>query len=334
MSFTDPGRLWLLLAVAALAIVYVLVQRRRGTYALRFSDASLLDTVAPKRPGWRRHVVALLFLCVGASMILALAGPTREEEVPRERATVVLTIDTSLSMGADDVEPTRIDGAKEAALAFLDDAPDTVDIGLVSFDGVPVVRALPTDDRDAVAAAVRDLELDQATATGDAIFTSLDAIEAVGVEPSNDDDQPSAVIVLLSDGTPTVPSSALDDDFALRWLDQAVAAAVEAGVPVSTVAFGTADGVVAIEDPDVPGSTEIVPVPVDEPTLEGVAEASGGSFFTTSSADELADVYRDIGTTVGFETTDRDLTDWFVVLALVLAALTSMFSLLWFQRLP
>ena len=329
MSFTDPLRLWLLLLVAVLAIAYVAVQRRRGAYALRFSDTSLLDTVAPRRPGWRRHVVAVLFLAGAASMVVALAGPTRDEQIPRERATVVLTIDTSLSMGADDVDPTRIDGAKEAALAFLDDAPDTVEIGLVTFDAVPVVRVVPTDDRAAVALAIERIELDEATATGDAIFASLDAIEAAGVETERDDTaedeaEPGAVIVLLSDGTPTVG----------RTIDSAVGAAVEAGIPVSAVAFGTADGIVSIDDPETPGTILDVPVPVDEPTLEAIADATGGSFFTTASAAELADVYRDIGTTVGFETEQRDISDWFVVLALALVAVTAVLSLAWFQRLP
>ena len=336
MTFSDPIRLWLLVAVAAVAVAYLLVQRRRGTYALRFSDTSLLDTVAPKRPGWRRHAVAVLFLAAGTAMIVALAGPTREEQMPRERATVVLTIDTSLSMGADDVDPTRIEGAKQAALAFLDDVPGNVDVGLVTFDGFPVVRAVPTDDREVVADAIDSLELGEFTATGDAVFASLDAIAqseagAAEDEADSDEDRPASVIVLLSDGTPTVP---VDEITALDWLNQASQAAVDAGVPVSTVAFGTADGVVDIEDPTNPGTILTVEVPVDERTLEDVAETTGGSFFTTASPDELAEVYRDIGTTVGFDTIDRDLTDWAVAVSLALVGLTAVLSLAWFQRIP
>ena len=138
--------------------------------------------------------------------------------------------------------------------------------------------------------------------------------------------------MLLSDGTPTIPADDFNNGLAIQWLDQAAEAAVEAGVPVSTVAFGTADGVVDIEIE--PGVVETVPVEVDEDTLRDVAETTGGSFFTTASPDELAEVYRDIGTTVGFDTVDRDITDWFVVIALVLAGVTSVLSLLWFQRLP
>jgi Ca-activated chloride channel family protein len=329
VTFADPARLWLLVAVVALLGAYVLLQRRRGTYALRFSDATLLDTVAPRRPRWRRHLVALTFLAATSSMVVAMAGPQREEDVPRERATVVLTIDTSLSMGSDDVDPSRIDAAKEAALSFLADAPETVDIGLVSFDAIPVVRVSPTKDRAAVEAAIEALELGEMTVTGDAIFASLEVLvdttppESTG-DPDGDGQSPASVVVLLSDGEPTGG----------RTVAEASVAAVEAGVPVSTVAFGTPDGVVEIEDPENPGSTVVVPVPVDEPTLGFIADTTGGTFFAADSADELAQVYRDIGTAVGFETVERDISDWFTGIALVLALLTGGLSLLWFQRLP
>ncbi|RMH79508.1 MAG: VWA domain-containing protein [Actinomyces sp.] len=340
MTFTDPVRLWLLVAVGAVLVAYLVVARRRPRYALRVSDTSLYDTVAPRRPGWRRHLVAAGFVAALASMVLAVAGPAATEEVPRERATVVLTIDTSLSMGATDVDPSRIEAAKAAALAFLDDAPPSVQVGLVSFDGTPVVRVTPTDDRRAVADAIESLRLGEGTATGEAIIASLDALRTVGAvaEPSADgtapdgpadgtapgDDKPPAVIVLLSDGTPTMG----------RPVDVAVAAARQAGVPVSTVAFGTPDGTVVIPDPDIPGREVTVPVPIDEPTLEHIADETGGEFFTASSSEELAAVYDDIGTTIGVETVLRDRTDWFVGAALVAALLTAVGSLAWFERLP
>ncbi|MFQ5557826.1 MAG: VWA domain-containing protein, partial [Acidimicrobiales bacterium] len=279
---------------------------------------------APRRPRWRRHLVATTFIAAIASLVLALAGPSRTEQVPRERATVVLTIDTSLAMGAEDVDPTRIDAAKAAAIAFLDDAPDTVDVGLVSYNGVPVVRVTPTDDRNIVRSAVQELELGEATATGDAIFASLEALTGVLDRAGENPDETPAVIVLLSDGTPTVG----------RTVEEAVTAAIEASVPVSTVAFGTPDGVVTVPDVNNPGRTVTVPVPVDEPTLRLIANGTGGSFFTAASSDELAAVYRDIGTTVGFEEVDRDVSDWFTGTALVLALLTGLLSLFWFQRLP
>jgi len=327
MRFVDSARLWLLLGVAAMAIGYVIAQRRRGRYAMRFSDTSLLDSVAPRHPGIRRHVVAALFLAVAAAMILALAGPARSERVPREHATVVLTIDTSLSMGATDVNPSRMDAAKQAALAFLDNAPETLDIGLVSFNGVPVIRVVPTRDRAAVAKSIRNLQLGESTATGDAIFASIDAIRAapdIGRPDTSTDGDPTSIVVLLSDGTPTVG----------RSVDAAVAAANDAGIPVSTVSLGTADGQVTIDDPNSPSGRVTVPVPVDEQTLSDIADATGGKFFTAASTGELATVYDNIGTAIGFENVDRDITDWFLGGALALAAITGLFSLAWFQRLP
>lgn len=323
MSFADPQRLWLLAVVALLVVGYVIVQARGRRYALRFSDTALLDSVAPKRPRWRRHLVAATFSAAAASMVLALAGPQLEEQVPRERATVVLTIDTSLSMGSADVDPTRIDAAKQAALTFLEDAPRSVDIGLVSFNGFPVVRALPTNDRLAVQAAVQALDLGESTATGDAIFASLDALDGAPSE-ADGEDEPTAVVVLLSDGTPTVG----------RSVEEASEAARTAGIPVSTVAFGTPDGTVEIPDVENPGQTVVVPVPVDEPTLSQIADTTGGTFFAADSAAELARVYRDIGTAVGFETTQRDVSDWFTATALALALVTGLASLVWFQRIP
>jgi len=327
MRFVDSARLWLLLGVAAMAVGYLIAQRRRGRYAVRFSDTSLLDSVAPRHPGLRRHVVAVLFLGVASAMVLAVAGPARTERVPREHATVVLTIDTSLSMGATDVDPSRMDAAKQAALAFLDSAPDTLDIGLVSFNGIPVIRMVPTRNRAAVAASIRSLQLGESTATGDAIFASIDAISAAPdaqqADPAAGSD-PTSIVVLLSDGTPTVG----------RSVDSAVAAANDAGIPVSTVSLGTADGQVTIDDRNNPGQKVTVPVPVDEQTLSDIADATGGKFFTAASTKELSSVYDNIGTAIGFEDVDRDITDWFIGGALALAAITGLFNLAWFQRLP
>lgn len=325
LSFTDSWRLWLLAGIGVAAVAYVLAQRRRGTYALRFSDTSLIDAVAPRRPGWRRHIVAVTFLGVGALMIVALAGPVTEIEVPRERAIVILTIDTSLSMGAEDVDPSRIEGAKRAALEFLEGAPRGVDVGLISFNEAPIVRVPPTADRAAVAAEIEQLELGPFTNTGDAISVSVSSLARATEGLALDEDEaPPAVIVLLSDGEPTIG----------RPIEAATAEAIRARIPVSTVAFGTAAGEVTIEDPELPGSFITVPVPVDEDTLRDIADATGGSFFATASSEELAAVYRDIGTAVGFETVDRDISDRFVAAALILAALTAMMSLAWFQRLP
>jgi Ca-activated chloride channel family protein len=327
MTFTEPVRLWLFVGLAVLLVVYVIAQSRRGRYALEFSDASLLDAVAPRRPGWRRHVVATTFLGVLGLLILAFAGPVTQREQPRERAIVILTIDTSLSMGAEDVEPSRIGAAQQAAREFLANAPDGIDVGLVSFDQIPVVQMPPTNDRRLVEAAVDDLELGPFTNTGGAIDASLDTLESAldGLE-LDDDESPPAVIVLLSDGEPTIDDS--------PPIATAIAQAVQDGISISSVALGTPDGEVTIEDPESPGTFLTVPVPVDEDTMRQVADRTGGRFFSTSSVDELAAVYDDIGTAVGFETVDNDVSDWFVGFALAFAFVTGLLSLAWFQRLP
>jgi len=322
IDFDDAVRLWLLLGVAIALVSYVVVQQRRGKYALRFSDTSLLDSVAPNRPGWRRHLVAVLFLASAALMVVSYAGPHRFE-VPF-RATVVLTIDTSLSMGATDVAPSRFEAAQQAAKDFLTDVPESVDVALISFDEFPVVQVAPTDDRAAVAAAVDALELGPFTATGDAIVASVATITDTGRPVRDENGDPTAVVVLLSDGEPTTG----------REIDSAIGEAIDADVEISTVALGTPFGEVEIEDPNVPGSFFSQPVPVDEVTMETVALATGGEFFTTASFVDLAEVYRDIGTALGEEPVREDVDDWFVGFALAGIAITATLSLAWFQRLP
>jgi Ca-activated chloride channel homolog len=322
LDYDDPIRLWLLVGIVALLVAYVAVQSRRGRYALRFSDTSLLDSVAPKRPGWRRHLVAVLFLTAGAFMIIAFAGPFRNE-IPN-RATVVLTIDTSLSMGADDVAPTRFAAAKSAALDFLDDVPVSIDVALLSFDEFPIVQVGPTSNRGAVRDAVDSLELGPFTATGDAIAASVQVVVDTGRPTRDANGDPTAIIVLLSDGEPTIG----------RPTDDAVADAIAADVAITTVALGTQFGVVDIPDPDFPGEILTQPVPVNEATLENVALATGGDFFSTDSFTDLATVYRDIGTALGEEPVRRDVDEWFIGFALLAAAATATLSLLWFQRLP
>ncbi len=316
MTFLEPARLWLLALVGALAVVYVIAQWRRRAYAVRFTNVELLDSVAPRRPGWRRHVPAVLFLLAASALVLAVARPARDERVPRERATVIMAIDTSLSMDATDVDPSRIEGAKEAAAAFLEALPDRLNVGLVSFNGIATVRVPPTTDHERVQQQIAGLELDEATAIGEAIFASLDAIDAV--LPDETGSAPPARIVLMSDGFTTVGRPDAD----------AVVAARDAGVPVSTIAFGTDQGFIEIE------GEGIVPVPVDQTALQGIAEGTGGQFFSAASTEELEVVYSDIGSAVGFEDEQREIVLWFVTAALILLLATAATSLLWFSRLP
>jgi Ca-activated chloride channel family protein len=317
MSLLHAGRLWLLLAVAALVAVYVVMQvRRRATYAVRFTNLALLDVVAPKRPGWRRHVTAGAFAVGAALLVLALAEPAREVEVPVERATVVLAIDVSLSMDATDVLPNRLDAAKAAADEFLDTVPESINVGLVEFAGSASVIVPPTTDHRDVARAIDALELGEGTGIGEAIFTSLDSLANLP-EADDPDEAVPATIVLLSDGETTVG----------RPNDDAVEAAIDAEVPVSTIAFGTPEGLIFIEG-------QAVPVPPDLDAMEQIADDTGGIFFEAESEQELAAAYEDLGSSIGFETEERPITEWFIGAGLVALLAAAALSLLWFARLP
>jgi Ca-activated chloride channel family protein len=315
MSFLSPERLVLLAAVLALAGVYAALQFRRRQYSVRFTNLDLLATVAPRHPGWRRHATALAFLLALSTFIVAFAQPARAEQVPRERATVVLAIDTSLSMEATDVSPDRFEAAKDAAQTFVDLLPDSINLSLVTFDGSAVMRVAPTLDHQSVRTAIDDLELHQQTAIGDAVRTSLAAIDLV--PPDSEGTQPPGAVVLMSDGDTTVGTPN----------DIAAAEAAEAEVPVSTIAFGTDEGVVELDG-------QRIPVPVNAEALEEIATTTGGSFFTAATEEELTAVYEDIGSSVGYEEEQREITAWFVGLGIVLLAATAAGSLAWFSRLP
>jgi Ca-activated chloride channel homolog len=317
MVFDSPVRLWLLLAVAALAVVYGVLQASRRHYAVRFTNLNLLDKVAPKSPGWRRHVVASVFLGAIALQVVAFADPQRTERVPKERATVVLAIDVSLSMMAEDVSPNRLEGAKEAAKQFVEQLPEKLNLGLVAFSGVAAVKVTPSQDRAAVLAAIDNLTLGEGTAIGDAILASLAAIETV--PPDEEGTTPPAVIILMSDGKTTKGTPDAD----------AAAEAADAGVAVSTIAFGTADGTITLPEEPVP-----IPVPVDEAALAAVANATGGSTYDAESTEELKQVYQGIGSSVGYVEEQHSIAGWFVGLALLAALLTAVLSLTWFSRLP
>jgi Ca-activated chloride channel family protein len=317
VSFAHAARLWVLLALAALVVVYVVMQvRRKATYAVRFTNLALLDVVAPKRPGWRRHVAAAAFAVGAALLIVALAEPTRDVEVPVERATVMLAIDVSLSMDATDIEPSRLEAAKRAADDFLDTVPDTINVGLVAFAGSASVLVPPTTDHGDVARAIDDLQLAEGTGIGEAIFAGLGALDALP-EADDPDEEVPATIIVLSDGETTVG----------RPNEEGVAAARDAGVTVSTISFGTPNGFIVIEG-------QAVPVPPDLDAMAQIADDTGGVFFEAETETELAAAYEDLGSSVGFETEPRPITEWFIGAGLVGLLLAAALSLLWFARLP
>jgi Ca-activated chloride channel homolog len=315
VSFLAPGRLWLLPLVAALAVAYLLLQRRRTTYAVRFTELDLLASVAPRRPGWRRHVPAGLLLLSLVLLTVGFARPQAQVSVPRERATVVVALDVSLSMSAVDVDPDRITSARQAAATFVRDLPERFNVGLVAFSGQAALSVPPTQDHEAVVRAVGSLELGPGTAIGEAVFTALDAVRLV---PGGDGQPPApARLVLLSDGSNTVG----------RPLGQAEEAAKAAGVPVSTIAFGTGSGSVVVEG-------QRVPVPVDGPSLRRLAEATGGAAYSADSSDALRHVYDDIGSQVGTVRSLREVTGRLTGLGLLAVAAAAVTALLWSPRMP
>ena len=315
LTFLSRGRLWLLLVVVALIAAYLVMQFRRKEYAVRFTNLALLDSIAPKRPGWRRHVPAAAFVLAMIALVTAFARPARPVKVPRERATIVMAIDVSLSMEATDVEPNRLIAAQDAAKSFVDLVPTRLNLGLVAFSGTAQVLVSPTTDHALLKRSIDNLQLGPRTAVGEAIFASLASIASVLPEPGQA--PPPGRIVLMSDGETTVG----------RPNELATAAAVDAKVEVSTIAFGTDDGYVSVEGRN-------IPVPVNREALDQIAEATGGRAFEAGTARELRRVYADIGSSIGFRTEEREVTSWVVGLALVFALAAAGGSLLWTSRLP
>jgi Ca-activated chloride channel family protein len=317
MTFLAPGRLWLLALVPVLVGLYLLLQWRRRAYAMRFTNLALLSRVAPRRPGWRRHVAAALMILTVALLLVAFARPQTEVRVPRERATIVVTVDVSISMRADDVPPSRLRAAQDAAKAFVESLPEKFNVALVSFAGTANILVPPTTDRSAVLRAIDGLELAESTATGEAIFTSLEALKQVPVDPEDPDERIPARVVLLSDGTRNIG----------RSVEDGIRAARQAGVPVYTIAFGTPFGAVEIEG-------QQTPVPVDEETMRQIAEGTGGETYTATSGEELGQVYADIGSSVGYTTEEQEITARLVGFAVLTALATAVSWLFLLGRLP
>jgi Ca-activated chloride channel family protein len=315
LTFLSRNRLWFLLVVAALVAAYVMMQMRRKEYAVRFTNLALLDSIAPKRPTWRKHIPAAAFILAMIALVTAFAQPARPVKVPRERATVVMAIDVSLSMEATDIEPNRLIAAQEAAKSFVDLVPDRLNLGLVAFSGVAQVLVSPTTDHNLLKRSIDNLLLGPRTAVGEAIYASLGSIASVASEPGQP--PPPGRIVLMSDGETTVG----------RPNEMAIKAATDAKVQISTIAFGTDEGTVFVEG-------RSIPVPVNREALDAISEATGGQAFQAGTARELRKVYADIGSSIGYRTEEREVTSWLVGLALAFALAAGAGSLLWSSRLP
>ncbi|MEU2941234.1 VWA domain-containing protein [Nocardiopsis alba] len=315
MTFLEPQRLWWLLLIVLLVVAYVLAQRQRREYTVRFTNLELLDQVAPKRPDVRRHVPAVLFVGTTAVLIAAMAVPAMPVEAPRERATIIVAVDVSLSMAATDIEPDRLRAAKESARGFVETLPERFNVGLVSFSSTATVVAPPTQDHEAVMGSIENLRLGPGTAIGEGVFASLESIR--GFDEDAEEDPPPAAIVLLSDGENTSG----------RDIAQASSVAAEDEVPVSTIAFGSGAAMIEIDGYQVPAD-------IDKEALRALAQDTGGHFYEAESESELDEVYEDIGSSLGTEYVHEEIVTRFVLVAIVLSMATALTSLLWFQRLP
>jgi Ca-activated chloride channel family protein len=315
--FLAPQYLWLLLVVVALAALYVVQQLRRRRFVARFSNVELLGSVAPRRPGWRRHLTFSLLLIALTVLSIGVAQPSAAVRVPREDATVMMAIDVSLSMEATDVLPSRLDAAKAAGDMFVKLLPARINLGLVSFAGSANLLESPTLDRNAIRRSIQGLKLAERTAIGEAIFTCLQAIQVFTKSTTPKGGKaPAARIVLLSDGSNTFG----------RSVSSAIAAARAAKVQVSTIAFGTRTGTVESQ-----GQT--LSVPADETTLHRIATETGGSFHTATSEQELRSVYKDIGSQIGYTTKHKNVSWRYLFAGLLFLFAAGGSAMFWSGRL-
>jgi Ca-activated chloride channel family protein len=312
MSFHTPLLLLCLAAVPLAIVAYALAQRRARRYAVRFPATATVAAVLTRTPGWRRHVPVALFAAALAILVVALSRPEATVAVPVEEASVMLVTDSSGSMRAADVQPSRLDAARSAAEKFLEDVPDQVKVGVVGFSDTPGTVIRPTVDRKEARSALDQLSADGGTATGDALLAALDALK-----PANGARKPPSAIVLLSDGARTAGADPV----------AAAHAARKARVPVYTVSLGTQDGIV--ETP-----RGALSVPPDPEAMAAVANASGGKSFSVDDGDELSAVYERLGSRIGTKDEKREITVAFTAAGAALLGLALVSSLRRFARLP
>jgi Ca-activated chloride channel family protein len=318
MSFAQP--LFLVgLALVPLGLAgYLRHERERRAAVNAFATPAMLGAVAPRTPGWRRHVPSAVYAVALTVLLVALARPQTTVAVPIERASIMLTSDYSGSMQATDVAPSRLAAARAAAERFLDEVPGGVRVGLVSFNQAARLVSPPTTDRDLIRHAIAGLKPSGGTATGEALAVSLTALaaetDAGGVRV------PSA-IVLLSDGKSV--RGRKPQELARR--------AKDLKIPIYTVALGTPSGTITVRRAD--GSTQTKPVPPDPAEMRAVAAISGGRAFTAADLQELGTVYKQLGSRIGYRSEPRELTAAFTGGALALLGAGALLSLHWFRRL-
>jgi Ca-activated chloride channel family protein len=341
MTFLWARMLWLLLLLPLLVAAYLLLQRRRKKYALRYASLSLIKEALGRGPGIRRHIPPILFLAGVAVMLFALSRPAAVVRLPSQQGTVILALDVSGSMRADDLKPTRLDAAKEAARAFLEKQPRQVRIGVVAFSSTAALVQAPTVERSEVLAAINRLSPQRGTAVGSGLIASLRAVfeepdaPAPPVElggrrdwdwqqalpqlpPVAPGSHSSAVIVLLSDGQSNQGPDPLE--VAQR--------AANLGVRVYTVGVGSPEGTVL----RIYGRS--IRVRLDESALKSISQATAASYYKADSETDLRDVYEALSTQLVMETEKTELTAFFTAGAMAILLLAGTLSLLWFNRLP
>jgi Ca-activated chloride channel family protein len=327
MSLGSPWMLFALVLVPGLAVGYWWMLRRRDERVARLASEGLVPTTAGQRVRWRRHIPFALFALALVLVCFGLARPTVSLALPDREGTVILAFDVSNSMRAKDLEPTRIAAAKKAALAFVDQQPRTIRIGVVAFGDSAVTVLKPRKVKEEVIAAIERLSVGGATSLGQGLFTSLRAIAGKPLtlnESALDSDTGqldigffgSSAIVLLSDGENTSRPDPLD----------VAKVASTAGVPVHAIGIGTKEGAVV----EVDGFN--IATALDEGLLKEIANVTDGTYNHAADAAGLAKVYDSID--LEFKTTKkpREVTALFAAAGGILLALGAFLSMSWFGR--
>ncbi len=317
MSFAAPIVLLGLLALPLGLAAYLAEQRRRERAAAAFVTAPMVASLAPERPGWRRHAPMLAFALALCGLVLAAAQPQRSVAVPVSDGAVMLADDVSSSMASTDVRPSRLVAAERAAARFASSVPATVRVGLMKFNQVPTLLQSPSTDHSLTVKALSGLRLGGHTAIGSAI-TRADTILAALRSPAGR--RIPGALVLLSDGT---SNTGVDSVTAARQ-------SARQHIPVYTVALGTAGGTIAVPRG---GSTRSVPVPLNPSELQQIARASGGRTFTAGNAGGLRAVYEHLAAQLGHKLVEQQITSTFAGAGLLLLLIGGALSLRWFGRL-
>ena len=321
MSFQSPQALIGLLVIPVLVVVYIVAARRQRRAASRFTNPALVPNLVPSSPRWRRYVPFGLALVALTLLVVGIARPHVVRSVTRDEATIVLAIDTSRSMAATDVRPSRFDAAHAAAQEFLDAVPESYRVGIVSFSTAASTVLTPTTDREAAKLALGELRLGSGTAIGNAIARSVELASADEKQRPTTGGRPPAAVLLLSDGAQTAGGLTPDD---------AVKEAQKLGIPVSTVALGTGDAAVQVPLPG--GLKQRVVVAPDVEALQQIAKVTGGTFAEAPSAEKLKDVYRNLGTRLAKDPKRVEVTSAFAAGGAVLLLLGGALSTFWFRR--